>query len=40
MPGRALIASSGKHLLLKRSGAYYFVGVVDGPLGCSPPCWR
>jgi two-component system chemotaxis response regulator CheB len=30
--GRALIAPGGKHLLLKRSGAQYFVEVVDGPL--------
>jgi len=32
MPGRALIAPGGKHLLLKRSGAQYFVDVMDGPL--------
>ena len=32
MPGRALIAPGGKHLLLKRSGAQYFVEVMDGPL--------
>ncbi|MDR3390514.1 MAG: chemotaxis response regulator protein-glutamate methylesterase [Sulfuriferula sp.] len=32
MPGRALIAPGGKHMLLKRSGAQYFVEVVDGPL--------
>jgi two-component system chemotaxis response regulator CheB len=32
LPGRALIAPGGKHLLLKRSGAMYFVEVVDGPL--------
>lgn len=31
MPGRALIAPGGKHLLLKRSGAQYYVEVVDGP---------
>lgn len=30
--GRALIAPGGKHILLKRSGAQYFVEVVDGPL--------
>jgi two-component system chemotaxis response regulator CheB len=30
--GRALIAPGGKHMLLKRSGAQYFVEVVDGPL--------
>lgn len=32
IPGRALIAPGGKHMLLKRSGAYYHVDVVDGPL--------
>lgn len=32
MPGRALIAPGGKHMLLKRSGAQYFVEVVSGPL--------
>ncbi len=32
MPGRALIAPGGRHLLLKRSGAQYHVEVVDGPL--------
>ena len=31
-PGRALIAPGGKHMLLKRNGAQYFVEVVDGPL--------
>jgi two-component system, chemotaxis family, protein-glutamate methylesterase/glutaminase len=30
--GRALIAPGGKHMLLRRSGAQYFVEVVDGPL--------
>jgi two-component system chemotaxis response regulator CheB len=30
--GCALIAPGGKHMLLKRSGAQYFVEVVDGPL--------
>jgi two-component system chemotaxis response regulator CheB len=30
--GRALIAPGGRHLLLKRSGARYFVEVRDGPL--------
>jgi len=34
LPGRALIATGGKHLLIKRSGAYYFVEVIDGPLVC------
>jgi two-component system chemotaxis response regulator CheB len=32
LPGRALIAPGGRHMLLKRSGAQYFVEVVDGPL--------
>ncbi len=32
IPGRALIAPGGKHMLLKRSGAYYHVDIVDGPL--------
>lgn len=31
MPGLALIAPGGKHMLLKRSGAYYKVEVIDGP---------
>ncbi len=32
IPGCALIAPGGKHMLLKRSGAYYHVEVVEGPL--------
>lgn len=32
IPGRALIAPGGKHMLLKRSGAQYHVGIIDGPL--------
>ena len=32
LPGRALIAPGGKHMLLRRSGAQYFVEVLDGPL--------
>ena len=32
IPGRALIAPGGKHMLLKRSGAQYHVEVVEGPL--------
>jgi two-component system chemotaxis response regulator CheB len=32
LPGHAFIAPGGKHLLLKRSGAYYVTEVVDGPL--------
>lgn len=32
--GRALIAPGNRHLLLKRSGARYYVEVKDGPLVC------
>ena len=32
LPGHALIAPGGQHMVLKRSGARYFVDVVDGPL--------
>ncbi len=32
--GQALIAPGNKHMLLKRSGARYFVEVRDGPLVC------
>ncbi|MBS4096537.1 MAG: chemotaxis response regulator protein-glutamate methylesterase [Sulfuricella sp.] len=32
IPGLALIAPGGKHMLLKRSGAQYYVEVIDGPL--------
>ncbi|UTH75050.1 chemotaxis response regulator protein-glutamate methylesterase [Chromobacterium sp. IIBBL 290-4] len=32
LPGRALIAPGGKHMMVKRSGAFYQVEVVDGPL--------
>jgi two-component system chemotaxis response regulator CheB len=31
IPGRALIAPGGKHMLLKRSGAQYQVEIRDGP---------
>jgi two-component system chemotaxis response regulator CheB len=31
IPGQALIAPGGKHMLLKRSGAQYFVEVKEGP---------
>ncbi|QTN28966.1 chemotaxis response regulator protein-glutamate methylesterase [Rhodoferax sp. AJA081-3] len=30
--GRALIAPGGKHMLLRRAGAQYFVEVIDGPV--------
>jgi two-component system chemotaxis response regulator CheB len=32
VPGRALIAPGGKHMVLKRSGAQYHVEVIAGPL--------
>jgi two-component system chemotaxis response regulator CheB len=32
LPGRALIAPGGKHMLIKRSGAQYMVEIKDGPL--------
>lgn len=32
MIGQALIAPGGKHMMLKRSGAKYYVEVADGPL--------
>lgn len=32
IPGRALIAPGNKHMLLKRSGAVYYVEVKSGPL--------
>ncbi len=32
LPGMVLIAPGGKHMLLRRTGAQYFVEVVDGPL--------
>jgi two-component system chemotaxis response regulator CheB len=32
VPGRALIAPGGRHMLLRRNGAQYFVEVMDGPL--------
>ncbi|QFY42122.1 chemotaxis response regulator protein-glutamate methylesterase [Candidatus Methylospira mobilis] len=31
MPGRALIAQGGRHMMLRRSGAQYYVDVVEGP---------
>lgn len=31
MPGQALIAPGGRHMLLKRSGAQYHVDILDGP---------
>ncbi|ACB36055.1 response regulator receiver modulated CheB methylesterase [Leptothrix cholodnii SP-6] len=32
VPGQALIAPGGKHMLLRRNGAQYHVEVLDGPL--------
>lgn len=32
LPGHALIAPGGKHMMLKRSGAQYVVEIIDGPL--------
>jgi len=32
IPGLVLIAPGGKHMLIKRSGAYYHVDVIDGPV--------
>ncbi|MDR0307226.1 MAG: chemotaxis response regulator protein-glutamate methylesterase [Chitinispirillales bacterium] len=32
IPGRALIAPGNKHMVLRRSGAQYFVEIKDGPL--------
>ncbi|MBW1739580.1 MAG: chemotaxis response regulator protein-glutamate methylesterase [Deltaproteobacteria bacterium] len=34
LPGRALIAPGNYHMLLKRSGARYYVSVKNGPLVC------
>ena len=32
LPGHVFIAPGGKHLMLRRGGAYYYAEVVDGPL--------
>jgi two-component system chemotaxis response regulator CheB len=32
IPGQALIAPGGRHMMLKRNGAQYVVDVTDGPL--------
>lgn len=34
LPGHALIAPGGRHMLLRRSGANYYVGIKDGPAVC------
>lgn len=34
IPGRVLIAPGNKHMLLRRSGARYYVQVKEGPLVC------
>ena len=31
IPGRVLIAPGGKHMVLRRSGANYYVNIIDGP---------
>jgi two-component system chemotaxis response regulator CheB len=31
LPGHVLIAPGGKHLMLRRGGAYYYAEVIDGP---------
>jgi two-component system chemotaxis response regulator CheB len=31
LPGRVLIAPGGRHMLLRRSGAQYYVDIMDGP---------
>jgi two-component system chemotaxis response regulator CheB len=32
LPGHVLIAPGGRHMVLRRSGAFYYVDVLDGPL--------
>ena len=32
LPGQALIAPGGRHTVMRRSGAFYYVEIVDGPL--------
>jgi two-component system chemotaxis response regulator CheB len=32
LPGSARIAPGGKHMVLRRSGAYYYTDVIEGPL--------
>jgi two-component system chemotaxis response regulator CheB len=34
IPGQCLIANGSKHMILRRSGARYYVEVKDGPLIC------
>ena len=34
IPGRVLLAPGGKHMLLQRSGANYYVCIKDGPAVC------
>ncbi len=34
IPGRALIAPGGKHMLLQRSDANYYIAIKDGPPVC------
>jgi two-component system chemotaxis response regulator CheB len=32
LPGQVFIAPGGKHLMLRRGGAYYYAEVIEGPL--------
>lgn len=32
LPGQVIIAPGGRHLMLRRGGAYYYAEVIDGPL--------
>jgi two-component system chemotaxis response regulator CheB len=32
LPGHVIIAPGGRHLMLRRGGAYYYADVIDGPL--------
>ncbi len=34
IPGRVLIAPGGQHMVLRRSGARYYVAITDGPRVC------
>ncbi|MBN2212441.1 MAG: chemotaxis response regulator protein-glutamate methylesterase, partial [Sedimentisphaerales bacterium] len=34
IPGRVLIAPGGQHMVLRRSGARYYVAIIDGPSVC------
>ncbi|RDU98225.1 protein-glutamate methylesterase/protein-glutamine glutaminase [Trinickia dinghuensis] len=32
LPGQVLIAPGGRHMVMRRNGAFYYVDIVDGPL--------